>query len=103
MKVAISCQGMDADALIDSRFGRCTAFAVYDTESRKLDFVENPNKDAGHGAGPASVALIANLGVGKVISGEFGFKVRDLLANLNIQMVIMKEKRTVREIINLLK
>ena len=103
MKIAISCQGMSEDALVDTRFGRCTAFAIYNTDTKVLEFIENPNKNAVEGAGPASVSLIANQNVSKVISGEFGFKIKQMLTDLNIQMVIMKENRTVQEIINLIK
>lgn len=103
MKVAISCRGKSSDALVDSRFGRCAAFAIYDTDDASVTFIDNPNINSGHGAGPASVSLVANMGVQKIVSGEFGFKVKDMLNDLKIQMVIMKEEHTVEEIINLLK
>ncbi len=102
MKVAITSEGNTADSLIDQRFGRCAFFALYDTESRNLEFIENISKDAEEGAGPAAVALIANQGVGKIISGEFGFKIKGMLNDLKIQMVMVKESKTVREIVNLL-
>lgn len=103
MKVAITSQGMDAESLLDSRFGRCTAFAIYDTETQKLDFINNPNKDADEGAGPASVSLVANQGVKRIISGEFGFKIKGLLKDLKIQTDPRKEQLSIAEIINQLK
>ena len=99
MKIAISSEGMNAESLIDSRFGRCTAFAIYDTESKELNFIENPNKDADEGAGPASVSLIANQGVKRIISGEFGFKIKGLLNDLKIEMDARKEKVSINDII----
>ena len=102
MKVAITSEGNTADSFIDQRFGRCAYFALYDTESKKLDFIKNASKDAEEGAGPAAVALIANQGVGKIISGEFGFKIKGMLNDLNIQMVMVKEAKTIQEITNLL-
>ena len=102
MKVAISANGNSRNAQVDSRFGRCAWFAVYDTESRQLDFIENTAKDAEEGAGPAAVALVANQGVSKIVSGEFGFKIKSMLADLHIQMVIMKEAKTISEIVSLL-
>lgn len=99
MKIAISSEGMNAESLLDSRFGRCTAFAIYDTESKELNFIENPNKDADEGAGPASVSLIANQGVKRIISGEFGFKIKGLLNDLKIEMDARKEKMSINDII----
>ncbi len=102
MKVAITSQGADEDALIDSRFGRCAYFVIYDTESGESQFLENPNLNSEQGAGPASVGFIANYGVSKVISGEFGVKIKGMLDDLNIQMIIMKEAMIISEIINLI-
>ena len=99
MKIAITSEGMQADALLDSRFGRCSAFAIYDTESRELNFVKNPNKDADEGAGPASVSLVANLGVKRIISGEFGCKIKSMLNDLKIEMETRKERTTIGEIV----
>ena len=99
MKVAITSEGMQADSLLDSRFGRCTAFAIYDTESGELNFVENPNKDIDEGAGPASVSLVANMGVKRIVSGEFGFKIKGLLTDLGIEMDARKDRVSVNEII----
>ena len=100
MKVAISSEGMNAESLLDSRFGRCTAFAIYDTDTKELNFIENPNKDADEGAGPASVSLVANQGVKRIISGEFGFKIKGLLNDLKIEMDARKEKVSINDIIN---
>ena len=99
MKIAISSEGMNAESLLDSRFGRCTAFAIYDTETQDLNFIENPNKDAEEGAGPASVSLVANQGVKRIISGEFGFKIKGLLNDLKIEMDARKEKASIANII----
>ena len=100
MKIAISSEEMNAESLLDSRFGRCTAFAIYDTDTKELNFIENPNKDADEGAGPASVSLVANQGVKRIISGEFGFKIKGLLNDLKIEMDARKEKVSIADIIN---
>ena len=100
MKIAITSEGMNKESLLDSRFGRCTAFAIYDTETKELNFIDNPNKDVDEGAGPASVSLVANQGVKRIISGEFGFKIKGLLNDLKIEMDARKEKMSIDEIIN---
>lgn len=102
MKVAITCQDKNLSALIDSRFGRCSYFAIFDTESKETNFLENPNKEVDEGAGPASVSFIAQQGVSKIVSGEFGIKVKGLLNDLKIQMVIVKQEKTVKEVVDLL-
>lgn len=99
MKIAISSEGMNGDSLLDSRFGRCTAFAIFDTESKEVKFLENPNKDVDEGAGPASVSFVANQGVKRIISGEFGFKIKGLLNDLGIEMDARKERISINEII----
>jgi len=102
MKVAITSQGNEPNSLVDARFGRCSYFAIYDIEDKSLKFIENPNKEVEEGAGPASVSFVANQGVSKIVSGEFGFKIKSLLNDLKIQMVIMKQEKTIQEIVKLL-
>jgi predicted Fe-Mo cluster-binding NifX family protein len=103
MKIAITSTGNSPDAILDSRFGRCSYFVVFDTESRSTEFIPNPNIDAVEGAGPASVQLVASRGVKKVVSGEFGAKVKSLFDSLQIQLVILNDpEKKISEIIELL-
>ena len=61
------------------------------------------NKDAQEGAGPASVQTVASRNVQKIISGEFGIKIKSLLDSLKIQMIVLKEPdKKIEEIINML-
>ncbi len=103
MKVAITSTGQSLDSTIDQRFGRCAFFVIYDTETGGVEMLPNPNKEAEEGAGPASVQLVASRGVEKIISGEFGVKIKSLLDSLKIQMVIYKEKdKSIQSIIDML-
>ena len=103
MKVAIRSSGNTLESKLDQRFGRCQYFTVYDTDTKGIEFIPNPNKDAEEGAGPASVQLVASQGVQKVISGEFGIKIKSLLDSLKIQMVILKQpEKSIQEIIDML-
>lgn len=52
MKVAITCTGNNLESKLDLRFGRCGFFVIYDTETRGMEFIPNPDKDATEGAGP---------------------------------------------------
>lgn len=103
MKVAITSTGNSPESNLDSRFGRCAYFVVYDTENHATEFIPNPNKENVEGAGPASVQLVASRGVKKVVSGEFGAKVKSIFDSLQIQLVVLNEpEKKICEIIDLL-
>jgi predicted Fe-Mo cluster-binding NifX family protein len=103
MKVAITSTGKSLESTLDQRFGRCSFFVIYDTETEGVEFIPNPNKDFEEGAGPASVRLVASKDVKKIISGEFGVKIKSLLDSLNIQMVVYKEPdKSIQIIIDML-
>ena len=102
MLTAIASTGNTLDSKVDSRFGRCSFFTFYDDESKKTEFLSNPNTNASGGAGPATVEFIANKGANRVVAGEFGVKIKSLIEGLNIQMVMIKEDKTIAEIIKML-
>jgi len=103
MKIAITSTGQSLESKLDQRFGRCAFFVIYDSETGGVEILPNPNKDAEEGAGPASVQLVASKEVGKIVSGEFGVKIKSLLDSLKIQMIVFKEPdKTVRTVIDML-
>jgi predicted Fe-Mo cluster-binding NifX family protein len=103
MKVVITSTGDSPDALVDRRFGRCHYFVVYDTLTGVCEFIPNPGIDHLEGAGVAAVNLMAEKGVKKVVSGEFGTKVKSLFDQLQVQLVsVSHESMTVRKVIEML-
>ena len=103
MKVAITSTGAGQESLLDSRFGRCSYFVIYDTISHSTEYIPNPYKENVEGAGLASVSLITKRSVEKVISGEFGTKVKSLFDSHKIQLVVLNDpKKKISEIIQLL-
>ena len=78
MKVAISSVGNSPDAKLDSRFGRCSYFVIYDTETAATEYIPNTNKDNIEGCGPASVQFVASKGVIKIVSGEFNIDMNSI-------------------------
>lgn len=103
MKVAITSTGNNPESTLDSRFGRCSYFVIYDTENQATEFIPNPNSENVEGAGPASVNLVVSRGVTKVVSGEFGTKVKSIFDSLQIQLVILNDyEKKISEIIELL-
>jgi predicted Fe-Mo cluster-binding NifX family protein len=104
MKIAITSTGNTLESKLDQRFGRCSYFVIYDTENAGLEFIPNPNKDASEGAGPASVQIVASRNVSKIVSGEFGMKIKSLLDSLQIQLIMLKNtEKSISEIIQMLK
>ena len=101
MRIAITSTGNKVESTIDPRFGRCAYFAVYDTETKEVEFLKNPATEASEGAGPAAVQFVAKQKVSKVISGDFGMKIKSLFETLNITMQIEKQQdKTITSIIN---
>ena len=91
MKTVITSSGATVTSRFDMRFGRAAWFCVYDEETGNTIFHENQNIDANNGAGTKAAQTMADLGVEKVISGDFGPKAKELLDKLNIQMVIIRD------------
>ena len=103
MRIVITSTGNSLESTIDPRFGRCAYFVVYDTESKSVEFLPNPNIEVEEGAGPASVQIVASRNVNKIVSGEFGMKIKSLLDSLKIQMIVVKEpEKKISDIIGML-
>lgn len=103
MKVAIASQGNSLESKLDKSFGRCNFFVVYDTENKTVEFIENPNKDDDEKAGSKSVQMVSTRNVSKIISGDFGLRIKPLLDSLKIQMIVLRNtEKTIGQIIGLL-
>jgi len=104
MKIAITSAGNSLESIIDTRFGRCSYFAIYDTKMQTTVFLPNPSKELLEGAGPAAVEFIASHHVDKIVSGEFGMKIKSLLESLSIEMVInTHSSKNISELIEMYK
>lgn len=103
MKTAITTKGHDESAAFDPRFGRTGWFCVLDEETGNVEFFENEFKNATGGAGTKAAEKMVELGVQKIISGDFGPKAKDLIEKFNIQMVVVEDnQQPIREIIKML-
>jgi predicted Fe-Mo cluster-binding NifX family protein len=104
MKTLISSSGNNLKSPFDLRFGRAGWFCLLDEETGKTTFFQNAFKDEIQGAGGKVVEKVVELGVTKVISGDFGPKAKELLDKFNIQMVIIPgDTQTIEEIISKIK
>ncbi len=103
MKIAITSTGNSPASKIDSRFGRCSYLVFYDTDTHSTEYMPNHGKENIEGAGPATAQLVASRGVKKVVSGEFGSKVKSIFDSLQIQLVVLNDpEKSVIEIIKML-
>ncbi|MCH4183825.1 MAG: hypothetical protein LKF48_11850 [Prevotella sp.] len=102
MKIAICSKDDNIASEVEPRFGRCRFFALYDSVDYSITFIDNTAESLTEGAGPAALELLKDKGVEKIISGNFGFKLKALASDTSIQLIVLKEKHTIKDIIQLL-
>ncbi|MEN8155690.1 MAG: NifB/NifX family molybdenum-iron cluster-binding protein [Bacteroidota bacterium] len=101
MKTVITSTGNSLKSDFDERFGRADWFCILEEKGKKAAFIKNEMADATGGAGVKAAETMAELGVKRVISGDFGPKAKDLLEKLNIEMVLQKESNvTIGDVIS---
>ena len=86
MKVAISSSGRTLESNVDSRFGRCPYFLIYDTDSGDIKAIENQSRQAMGGAGIQAAQMVSDKKVDAVVTGNIGpnaFKVLSA-ASINV-------------------
>ncbi|HOA09279.1 MAG: hypothetical protein KBB29_08520 [Bacteroidales bacterium] len=91
MRIAITSQGNSLESILDQRFGHCKYFVIVDMQTGAIEIIPNPYSEAEEQAGTLAVKLLSSKNVNKIISGEFGIKVKPLLDSLNIQMIMYKK------------
>lgn len=91
MIIVVSSTNKEMSASIDSRFGRCPYFAVYDSDNGKCDFVENSAMESSQGAGIAAAQSVANLNADIVLTGNLGPKAFKVLSESGIVGYQVKE------------
>ncbi len=87
MKIAITSSGRDLQGDIDSRFGRCPNFIIYDTDNGQFEAVENSNIGGMGGVGVQSAQLMINKGVKVLITGSCGPNAFSTLSAAGIKIV----------------
>jgi len=100
MKTIITSTGNELSSKIDLRFGRAKYFCLYDEDTKETKFYINEQVNAQGGAGTKAAEKMVELGVKKVISGDFGPNAKNLLNKFQIQMVVIQnDNNTVQDII----
>jgi predicted Fe-Mo cluster-binding NifX family protein len=103
MIIAVALTENHLRSLIDIHFGRCDWYGIYNSVSKEISYLENPNRYLDEGAGCQSVDYLRSLNVELVVAGRFGSKVVDLFKKNSMQMVIANENQTFEYIIKHLK
>ena len=101
MVVAVPASERSVDSTVDDRFARCPFFCIYHVETGRTEFKENSLKDGSGGVGPQVVEFLARQGVNTVYAMEFGPKAKNMMDKVKMESVVISEKKTVREIIEM--
>jgi predicted Fe-Mo cluster-binding NifX family protein len=103
MIIAIAADENHLKAMVDPHFGRCNWYCLYDTETHKSSFIENPVKHHQEKAGCDAAELLIGKNINMAIAGRFGTKVVDVFRKNNVQMIIPENQQALDEIINQIK
>lgn len=96
--VPVCADGLDADGLMDARFGRADRFVVLDSDSGELlESFENGSAIEAHGAGLAAASLMGRHQVDVVAAGRFGPKASRALELMGIRMCVVPPGLTARQ------
>ncbi len=88
MKIAISANNKTSDGEVDPRFGRASYFAIYETDTNALDFVNNDqNMNAPSGAGIQAAQNVIATGAKAVITGNCGPKAFKTLNAAGVKII----------------
>ena len=72
MKIAITSKGKELTSNMDSRFGRCSYFIIYNTENKDYEAIENMSAQVGGGAGPKAAQILSEKNVKILLTGNVG-------------------------------
>ena len=99
MKIVVTANGTDLDALTSPLFGRCPAYVFVDPEAMHLEAVENPATSTLRGAGFQAAEFVVERGAQAVVTGNVGPNAFKVLQDLGVP-VYLSGGGTVREAIN---
>ncbi|MDD2497733.1 MAG: NifB/NifX family molybdenum-iron cluster-binding protein [Desulfitobacteriaceae bacterium] len=86
MKVCVSSSGKEKSSNVDFRFGRCSYFAIYDSENAEFKALENAGIASAQGAGIAAAQQVVDEKVDAVITGNMGPNAMNLLKAAGIKI-----------------
>ncbi len=94
-------KGMDSE--LNDQFGRSPIFAIYDTNSGEIEFVDNMDSaTSDHGAGISTARVLLSKGVNVVVGWHIGPKSKDVLTAGGVK-IYEQHVNTLREAVELVK
>ena len=99
MKIAISSQGKEENSLMDSRFGRCEYFCIYDIENDGFKVIENTAINSNAGAGIEAANLVLKENIDAIVTGNIGPHANEVLKRSNIK-IFTSDVKKISDIIN---
>ncbi len=79
-RVAVSTEGNNLDATVESRFGRASGFMIVDIDSMNAEFIDNTQSQSmAQGAGIQAAENIVDAGADAVLTGRVGPKATNAL------------------------
>ncbi len=72
MTICITSEGLDLEAAVDPRFGRCKNFIFIDPDTMSFEAVSNENAQSGGGAGIQTGQTVSAKGATVVLTGNVG-------------------------------
>ncbi|MFH1049670.1 MAG: NifB/NifX family molybdenum-iron cluster-binding protein [bacterium] len=100
MRLFISADSDDMSGKIDSSFGRCSFFLLYETEDDSFEFVRNPHQDSQTSVGSSVAQSAIEYKVKAVIAVNPGPRAFKLLQNTNIQIYHVPENTSLKAVIS---
>lgn len=88
---------------ISNIFGRAEYFAIFD-ENGMIEIIDNrENAALPGGAGINTTLNLLKHNINRIITIDFGPKAKDTLKGKDVEVIILKEEKTINELINLYK
>jgi len=72
LKIVVTANGTDLDAMASPAFGRCPTYIFVDTETMAFEAMENPAMGAPGGAGIQAAQFVVERGAKAVVTGNAG-------------------------------
>ncbi|HUU78141.1 MAG TPA: NifB/NifX family molybdenum-iron cluster-binding protein [candidate division Zixibacteria bacterium] len=102
MRIAVSSTGINLDASVDPRFGRCVQFLIVETDNMSFQVFNNQAQFEGHGAGISAAQNILSQNINVIITGNIGpnaFRVVQA-ANVKVYMSGGNIKEAINKLLN---
>lgn len=98
MKIAICAQSNNADAAIDTRFGRAACFGIFDTETNEWTFSANPqNLQAAQGAGIQAAQAVIDTDADVLLANNVGPKAMAALSAGSVDVFAVKPATSLQQ------